>query len=151
LAKFQSPRAINRPKIIGTEQNVYLICNLSLYTHIPNIKSISQSIVEKKWWQLFYFGIMEWRTWVTLYVPAGTYKIILVHNISWNIYTKGGTGKFYVGLTEIFILPVLWLTENFEYIRQNILTYIKEYIGFLIVNLPWKWYSPHKLTDQNIQ
>jgi hypothetical protein len=25
---------------------------------------------EKKWWQLFYFGITEWPTWVTLYVPA---------------------------------------------------------------------------------
>jgi hypothetical protein len=67
-------------KIWRPVRNVNLICDLSLYTHIPNIKSISQSIVEKKWWQLFYFGIMEWRTWVTLYVPAGTYKIILVHN-----------------------------------------------------------------------
>ena len=54
LAKFQSPRAITRPKIIGPERNVNLICNLSLYTHIPNIKSISQSIV-----QLFYFGITD--------------------------------------------------------------------------------------------
>ena len=44
LAKFQIPRAITRPKIIGPEPNVHLICNLSLYTHIPNIKSISQSI-----------------------------------------------------------------------------------------------------------
>ena len=43
LAKFQSPRAITWPKIIGPEQNVNLICTLSLYTHIPNIKSISQS------------------------------------------------------------------------------------------------------------
>ena len=62
LAKFQSPRTITRPKIIGPERNINLICNLSLYIHIPNIKSI--------WWQLFYFGITEWRTWVTLYVPA---------------------------------------------------------------------------------
>ena len=31
LAKFQSPRAITRPKIIGPERNVNLICNLSLY------------------------------------------------------------------------------------------------------------------------
>jgi len=31
LAKFQSPRAITWPKIIGPEQNVNLICNLSLY------------------------------------------------------------------------------------------------------------------------
>ena len=41
LAKFQSPKAITRPQIIGPERNVNLICNLSLYTHIPNIKSIS--------------------------------------------------------------------------------------------------------------
>ena len=47
LAKFQSPRAITRPKIIGPEQNVTVICNISLYTHIPNIKSISQSIAKK--------------------------------------------------------------------------------------------------------
>ena len=47
LAKFQSPRAITRPKIIEPEQNVNLICNLSLYTHIPKIKSISQSITKK--------------------------------------------------------------------------------------------------------
>jgi hypothetical protein len=48
LAKFQSPRAITRPKIIGPEQNLNLICNSSLYTHIPKIKSISQSIAKKK-------------------------------------------------------------------------------------------------------
>jgi len=47
MAKFQSPRAIIRPTIIGPEQSVNLICNLSLYTHIPNIKSISQSIAKK--------------------------------------------------------------------------------------------------------
>jgi len=28
LAKFQSPRAITWPKIIGPEQNANLICNL---------------------------------------------------------------------------------------------------------------------------
>jgi hypothetical protein len=59
LAKFQSPRAITLPKFIGPEQNVNLICNLSVYTHIPNIKSISQSIVKKKWSELFYFGITD--------------------------------------------------------------------------------------------
>jgi hypothetical protein len=52
LAKFQSPRVITRPKIIGPERNVHLICNSSLYTHIPEIKSISPSIAKKKWWQL---------------------------------------------------------------------------------------------------
>jgi hypothetical protein len=45
LAKFESPRAITRSKIIGPERNVNLICNLSLYTHTPNIKSLSQSLV----------------------------------------------------------------------------------------------------------
>ena len=47
LAKFQSPRAITRPTIIGSERNVNLICNSSLYTHKPKIKSISPSIAEK--------------------------------------------------------------------------------------------------------
>jgi len=61
LAKFQSPRAITRPKIIGPEQNVNFICNLSLYTHIPNIKSISQSIAKKSGRNCF---ISELRTWV---------------------------------------------------------------------------------------
>ena len=51
MAKFQSPRAITWPKIIGPKRNVNLICNLSLYTHIANIKSISQSIakLEAQW------------------------------------------------------------------------------------------------------
>ena len=47
LAKFQNPRAITRPKIIGPERNVNLNCNSSLYTHIPKIKSISPSIAKK--------------------------------------------------------------------------------------------------------
>jgi hypothetical protein len=42
-----SPRAITRPKIIVPERNVNLICNSSLYTHIPKIKSISPSISKK--------------------------------------------------------------------------------------------------------
>jgi len=68
LAKFQSPRDITRPKIIGPERNVNLICNLSLYTHIPNIKSISQSVLRKKGVATV---ISELRTWLTLlYVPA---------------------------------------------------------------------------------
>ena len=69
LAKFQSPRAITRPNIIGPEQNVILTCNVSLYTHIPNINSISQSIAKKSGRNCF---ISELRTWVTLYVPATT-------------------------------------------------------------------------------
>jgi len=32
---------------IGPERNVNMICNLSLYTHIPNIKSIYESIAKK--------------------------------------------------------------------------------------------------------
>jgi len=47
LAKFQRPRAITRPKIIGEERNVNLSCNSSLYTHIPKIMSISTSIAKK--------------------------------------------------------------------------------------------------------
>ena len=71
LAKFQGPRAITRPKIIGPERNVNLICNLSLYTHIPNIKSISQSIAKKSGDNCF---ISELRNWVTLYVPATQWR-----------------------------------------------------------------------------
>ena len=67
LAKFPSPKAITRPKIIRPKRNVNLICNLSLYNHIPNIKSISQSI-EKKSGDNCFISVL-W-TWVTLYVPA---------------------------------------------------------------------------------
>ena len=67
MVKFQSPRAITRPKIIGPERNVNSICNLSLYTNIPNIKSISQSVAKKSVNNCF---ISELRTWVTLYVSA---------------------------------------------------------------------------------
>ena len=67
LAIFQSPRSITQPNIIGPERNVILTCNVSLYTNIPNIKSISQSIAKKSGDNCF---ISEWRTWVTLYVPA---------------------------------------------------------------------------------
>jgi hypothetical protein len=51
----------------GTERNINLTFNLSLYTHIPNIKSISQSIAKKSGDNCF---ISELRIWVTLYVPA---------------------------------------------------------------------------------
>ena len=71
LAKFQSPRAITWPKIIGLERNVNLICNLSLYTHIPNIKSISQRIAKKSGHNCF---ISELRTWVTLYFTATVWR-----------------------------------------------------------------------------
>jgi hypothetical protein len=47
LAKFQGPRAIIRSKIIEPKLSVHLICNLSLYTHMPNIKSIYRCIVKK--------------------------------------------------------------------------------------------------------
>ena len=67
LTKFQSPRVITRPKFIGPERNANLICNSSLYTLIPNIKSISQSIAKKSGDNCF---ISELRIWVTLYVPA---------------------------------------------------------------------------------
>jgi hypothetical protein len=140
LAKFQSPRAITQPKIIGPEQNVNLIYNLSLYTHIldppthgisnplpmvfwlpytwyfeppthgiltplpmvyrtlsyeplsfgrnvythiPNIKSISQSIAKKSGDNCF---ISELRTWATLYVP-----------VSYGILTLGSIFIWYFG------------------------------------------------------
>ena len=61
LAKFQSPRATTRTKIIVPERNANMICNISLYNHIPNIKSISLSIAEKSGRNCF---ISELRTWV---------------------------------------------------------------------------------------
>jgi hypothetical protein len=58
LAKFQSPRAITRPKIIGPERNI----NWSVtYHYTPTYKyqvNISKHS-EKKWSQLFYFGITD--------------------------------------------------------------------------------------------
>ena len=68
LAKFQSPMAITQPKIIGPERNENLICNLSLYTHIPNTKSISQSIEKKSGDNCFN---SELQTWVTLSICPG--------------------------------------------------------------------------------
>ena len=44
---FQSPRGTTLPKIIGPKRNVNLICNSSLYTCIPKIKSISPNIAKK--------------------------------------------------------------------------------------------------------
>ena len=58
LAKFQCPRAITRPKIIGPERNVNLNCNSSLYSYTKNQVNISKHS-GKKWWQLFYFGITD--------------------------------------------------------------------------------------------
>jgi hypothetical protein len=52
LAKFQSPRAISQPKIIGPERNVNLICTSSLFTHIPKNQVNITKHSEKKWWQL---------------------------------------------------------------------------------------------------
>jgi len=50
LAKFQSPRAISRSKIIGPKQNVNLICNLSFYTHTHTKYQVNISKhSEKKW------------------------------------------------------------------------------------------------------
>ena len=81
MAKFQSPRTITRPKIIGPEWNINLICNLSLYTHIPNIKSISQSIEKQSGENCF---ISELRTWVTLYVPAKSKPVKTDNNVMYD-------------------------------------------------------------------
>jgi hypothetical protein len=83
LSKFQNPRAITRPKTIGTERNVSLICNISLYTHIPNIKSISQIIVWilAEFWTLKFgqiFGchfISLWFEILTWYLVCGCIMI----------------------------------------------------------------------------
>jgi len=47
LAKFQSPSARTRPKIIGPEQNVNSICNSSLYTYTQNMSAISEYRAKK--------------------------------------------------------------------------------------------------------
>jgi hypothetical protein len=73
LAKFQSQRAITRPKIIGPKRNVNLICNLSLYTHIPNIKSISQSIAKLE---------AQWADPVSLIFHSALRKLITEPSIS---------------------------------------------------------------------
>ena len=52
LVKFQSPTAVRWPKTIQPEWISKLICNLSIYTLKPKIKSISQNHSEIKWWQL---------------------------------------------------------------------------------------------------
>jgi hypothetical protein len=54
--------AITQPKIIGPERNENLICNLSLYTHIPNTKSISQSI-EKKSGDNCFNSVINYELW----------------------------------------------------------------------------------------
>jgi hypothetical protein len=48
FVKFQSPRAITRPRNLGPERIVNMICNSSLYIHIPKIKSISPKIAKTK-------------------------------------------------------------------------------------------------------
>jgi hypothetical protein len=55
LAKFQSPRAITRPKIIEPERNVNLICNSSLYTHVFLTYSVTHVRISemKQLWPLF--------------------------------------------------------------------------------------------------
>jgi hypothetical protein len=54
LAKFQSARAITRPKIIGLERNINMICNLSLYTHIPKYQvNILKHMVTTKYLATF--------------------------------------------------------------------------------------------------
>ena len=47
LKKNTSSGAITQPKIIRPERNSNLNCNSSRYSHIPNIKSISQRTSKK--------------------------------------------------------------------------------------------------------
>jgi hypothetical protein len=56
-----------------------LIGNSSLYTHIPKIKSISQIIVEKKWWQLNIwanFKVQRAISWPKIIQPEQISKLI---------------------------------------------------------------------------
>jgi hypothetical protein len=67
--------AITRPKIIEPERNLNLICNLSLYTHIPNFKSISQSIAKKRGDNCF---ISELRTYMSQPLIGGDIKKLII-------------------------------------------------------------------------
>ena len=65
LAKLQSPRAITRPNIIVPERNVNFICNSSVYTHMPKIKSIYPRITTQScdncFISEFYAPVTQWR------------------------------------------------------------------------------------------
>jgi hypothetical protein len=79
LAKFQ--RSITRPKTIGPERNVKLICNSSLYTHTTNIKSISQSIPKKVMTTVLFrnYGMTDMgNTICPGHLVAGTYTCYMV-------------------------------------------------------------------------
>jgi hypothetical protein len=54
LAKFQSQRAITQPKITGLEQNVHLICNSLLHTHIPKINISKHSEIVQNYIGIFF-------------------------------------------------------------------------------------------------
>jgi hypothetical protein len=99
LANFQSPRAHNSAKNhwTGTQQNVNLLCNLSLYTHTPNIKSISQSIAKKSGDNCF---ISEMRTWVTI-------KIIVLWDIDLIFGLWVYNNKLQIQFSFSFV-PVQW-------------------------------------------
>jgi hypothetical protein len=49
---------VQGPKIIELEQNVNLIRNSSLYTHIPKIKSISPSTAKKSGLSPLFFAML---------------------------------------------------------------------------------------------
>ena len=60
-----------RTKIIGPYRSVNSICSLSLYTHIPNIKSIPQSIAKQSGDNCFTSELWnDGLAWVILYFPA---------------------------------------------------------------------------------
>ena len=92
LAKFQSPRAIARPKIIGPERNANLICKLiTMHPHTKYQVNISKHS-EIKWWQLFYFGITEMGK--TIYVAATEWrgqKKNKCSSFTFNIYKATGS------------------------------------------------------------
>ena len=52
-SKYRKSSQYLKASIIQSEWNSNLIGSASLYTHLPKLKSISQIIVKKKWWQLY--------------------------------------------------------------------------------------------------
>jgi hypothetical protein len=101
--------AITRPKIIGPERNVNMICNLSLYTHIPKIKSISPSIV-----QLFYFGITDMGN--TVYV-RWYMQGLKTQSIWLKISTKLVCGYFWV---LFVLLCFVFMSSEIKWRQLNI-------------------------------
>jgi hypothetical protein len=113
LAKFQSSRAIARPKMIGLEQNVNLICNSSLYTHIPKIKSISPSMVTTNYLAITQSKIIVPERSVNFFCYLSLYTHIPnMKSISQSTVTQSGDNCFISELRTCVALYVRPLSDG---------------------------------------